>query len=386
MLFTAAEIQKAIEIRHRLHANPETAYEEVQTAHLVANELESLGFDVQRGIAKTGVLACLSSKKEGRVIAFRADMDALPIIEASDLPYRSTVSGKMHACGHDGHTATLLLVAMYCARNRDSLNGTLKLIFQPAEEGANGAEAMCKAGVLQNPDVDMIFGYHNRPLFDENLIFAKSGSAMGGNDTYHLVINGQSGHSAMPHKAIDPIYIAGLIITGIQGVLGRYKSPLQAGAVSVTQIEAGSAQNVIPLSAKLVINIRSDCEECREVLITGTQNLIKSSCELFGATYTLTHIHHTPALVNDKECVDTLLEVAKNILPNHRVEKIDFLPTMGAEDFAYYLREVKGCFFFVGNGKGAYLHQDTYNFNDNIMPTAASVFVALAQHYLGRSG
>lgn len=383
MYFTQAELSKAKELRQQIHSNPELKYEEIQTAQLVAKELENLGYEVQTGVAKTGVVALLKGKNpQAKVIAFRADMDALPIVEQNKFAYASKNAGKMHACGHDGHTATLLLAAMYFARNKEKFQGSIKLIFQPAEEGGGGANAMCKAGVLQNPKVDLIFGYHNRPFYEENYVFVKSGSAMGGNDAYELLIEGASGHSAMPNKAVDSIYIAGLIITGLQGVVGRLKSPLQAGAISVTTIQAGSASNVIASRAKLTINIRSDSPECKQALFSGMQNYIKSTCEGFGASYELKHIHHTPALVNDPKCANELFEVAKAALPQHRVEKIDFLPTMGAEDFAYYLLETQGCFFFVGNGKGAYLHTDEYDFNDAILPTAASVFVALAHYYL----
>ncbi len=380
-MFAQEDIARAIRIRHHIHENPEIKYEEHKTASLVAEELKRLGYDVQTGIAKTGVVGLLQGKEKGPVIAFRADMDALPIVERTNLSYQSQIKGKMHACGHDGHTATLLLAASWIAKNKEHLKGTIKLIFQPAEEGGNGAALMIEEGVLDNPKVDAIFGYHNRPGYEEKMVFAKTNSAMCGNDTYIITIKGKSGHSSMPNRAIDPIYIAACIIQQTQGIVGKLKSPLHAGVITITQFQAGTADNVIPAEATFTLSIRSDSPECRSDLISNLENLIKGCCLPFGADYTIEHKYSIPALVNKPQFVDIVLKAARVVLPHHRIEKIDYLPTMGGEDFAFYLNQIDGCFFFVGNGQSSYLHNDDYNFNDEILHTAASVFVGIAKHY-----
>lgn len=382
-MFSQEDIQHAINIRQDLHAHPELRYEEHRTANIVAAELENLGYEVQRGIAKTGVVALLQSTQEGPCIAFRADMDALPIREKTGLPYASKHEGKMHACGHDGHTAALLLAARYFAKHRTSFKGAIKLIFQPAEEGGNGADLMVKEGVLENPQVEAIFGYHNRPGYPVNQILLRPNSAMGGNDSYELTIYGKAGHSAMPHLAIDPIYIGANIVQQAQGLVGRGKSPLKHGVITVSTFHAGTASNVISETAKLTINIRSDSAETRQQLSGRIEALIKGNCEAFGAKYQLEHINHMPPLVNPPEQVDEVLQALNKYMPEQDVVKLDYMPTMGAEDFSFYLEHVPGCFLFVGLGEDVpYLHNEMYNFNDEILDTAASAFVAIAKHYL----
>ncbi|MDO5667946.1 MAG: amidohydrolase [Alcaligenaceae bacterium] len=382
-MFSQEEIQQAITIRQDLHAHPELRYEEHRTAAIVQVELERLGYEVQSGIAKTGVVALLRGSQEGPCIAFRADMDALPIAEKTGLPYASKHEGKMHACGHDGHTATLLLAARYFAKHRDSFKGTIKLIFQPAEEGGNGADLMVKEGVLDNPRVEAIFGYHNRPGYPAKQILLRPNSAMGGNDSYELTIYGKAGHSAMPHLAIDPIYIGANIVQQTQGLVGRGKSPLKHGVITVSTFHAGTASNVIPETAKLTINIRSDSAETREQLSGRIEALVKANCEAFGAAYHLAHINYMPPLVNPPQQVEEVLKALNTHLPEYDVLKLDYMPTMGAEDFAFYLEQVPGCFLFVGVGEDVpYLHNEMYNFNDEILATAAAAFVAIAKQYL----
>ncbi|NOL48694.1 M20 metallopeptidase family protein [Pelistega europaea] len=385
-MFTQEEIQYAIHLRHDIHQHPELKYEENRTSKLVEKELRMLGFQVQTGIAGTGVVGLLQSDIPGPCIAFRADMDALPILEKTGLEYASQHDGKMHACGHDGHTATLLLAARWLANHRAELKGTIKLIFQPAEEGGNGAEKMVKEGVLDNPRVEAIFGYHNRPGFPAKLVFVKPNSAMGGNDTFDVTIKGKAGHSAMPSLAIDPIYVAANIVQQTQGLVGRSKSPLKHGVITVSQFHAGSADNIIPEQANIVINIRSDSPESREQLAGRLENLIKGNCLAFGAEYSMVAKHSVPPLCNPPAYADVVLEATKKVMPDHPLQRLDYMPTMGAEDFAFYLEQVPGCFFFVGNGEDcAYLHNEKYNFNDEILSTAAGVFVGLAKHYCGIS-
>lgn len=384
-MFTDKQVQDAITLRHTLHQHPELKYQETQTAKLAAERLRALGYKVTEGIATTGILAELDTGREGPVIAFRADMDALPIHEANTFVHRSQHEGLMHACGHDGHTATLLLAAEAIMEKRDELCGHLKLIFQPAEEGGNGADAMIRAGVLENPRVEAVFGYHNRPGFPEGQLFVKPGPAMGGNDTFKVTIEGVSGHAAMPHLAVDPIYVGASLVQQLQGLVARHKSPLESGVITVAAFHAGDAANVIPGNAELLVNIRSDRPSSREALAGKLEQVTKGVCDAHGARFKLEHIHQIPPLANDPEWSERVLSIASEYAVSDDIQKLDYMPTMGAEDFAFYLQEVPGCFFFVGNGDSAYLHNEHYDFNDNILPVAGGMFVALAKGLLLRS-
>lgn len=383
--FSESAITTAKALRQQIHQNPELKYEEFETAKLVATQLKSLGYEVIEGVAGTGVVGILDTKRQGKVIALRADMDALPIQETTDKPYQSKQNGKMHACGHDGHTATLLLAATEIIKRKDKLNGVIKLLFQPAEEGGNGAEKMVAAGVLDAPKVDVIFGYHNRPGYSERLVFAKAGSTMGGTDTFVLTLHGKAGHAAMPHLAIDPICLGAMVVMQLQTLVARAKSPLHAGVITVSQFHAGVGDNIIPETATLTLNIRSDRKESREALTAQLNTLVAGICAPFAADFSLQHTHHIPPLENSEAETERVLDVAKRVLnQNIEVKKIDYMPTMGAEDFAFYLKACKGCFFFVGNGEdSAYLHNANYDFNDAILPTAAALFVGLVEDYCG---
>ncbi|MDR5902469.1 M20 metallopeptidase family protein [Halomonas icarae] len=383
-MFDDAQVQEAIRLRRHFHRHPELKFEETATASVVAKRLRELGYRVTEGIATTGVMAELDTGRDGPVIAFRADMDALPIHEANDFEHRSSHDGLMHACGHDGHTASLLLAAEAIITRQDELCGHLKLLFQPAEEGGNGAARMVEAGVLDNPRVSAIFGYHNRPGFDEGQLFVKPGPAMGGNDTYRVTIDGRSGHAAMPHLAVDPIYIGASLVQQLQGLVGRQKSPLEAGVITVAAFHAGDAANVIPGQAELVVNIRSDRPSSRDALAGRLERVVSGVCAAHGATFQLEHEHQVPPLVNDAEWAERVLSLAKAHGVSRDIQRLDYMPTMGAEDFSFYLQEVPGCFFFVGNGDSAYLHNEHYDFNDNILPVAGGMFVALAQGLMSR--
>lgn len=383
IMFNQKDIEQAVADRQHIHAHPELKYEEYLTSKMVAERLKSLGYQVTENIAETGVLGILDTGRPGKVIALRADMDALPISEKNTFDYISTNEGKMHACGHDGHTATMLLAAKEIMARKDDLCGCIKLIFQPAEEGGNGADRMIKAGVLESPKVDAIFGYHNRPGFESGFVFAKKGSSMGGNDTYHVTIKGKSGHAAMPNLAVDPILVGSSIVMNIQGIVARVKSPLKAGVITVGKFQSDEgADNIIPGNVELSINVRSDSPESRGQLTEKLETLVKGICDTFGANYSFKHVHSIPPLVNNAEVTERLISFAAKSLPNTKVELIDYMPTMGAEDFSFYLEQVPGCFFFVGNGEeGAYLHNDKYNFNDDILPIAASIFVTTVEDY-----
>ncbi|MDX1713783.1 M20 metallopeptidase family protein [Vreelandella venusta] len=384
-MFSDKQVGEATALRHRLHQHPELKFQENNTAALVAERLKALGYHVTEGIATTGVMAELATGREGPVIAFRADMDALPIEEVNTFEHRSQRQGLMHACGHDGHTATLLLAAEAIMAQRDELCGHIKLLFQPGEEGGNGADIMVKAGVLENPKVDAIFGYHNRPGFPTGQLFVKPGPAMGGNDTYKVTIEGTSGHAAMPHLAVDPIYVGASLIQQLQGLVSRHKSPLEAGVITVAAFHAGDAANVIPGQAELLVNIRSDRPSSRDALAGKLEQVTAGVCAAHSAQFHLEHLHQVPPLVNDSAWSERVLTIANKYAVSHDIQQLDYMPTMGAEDFAFYLQEVPGCFFFVGNGDSAYLHNEHYDFNDAVLPVAGGMFVALAKELLSRT-
>ncbi|UJF18518.1 amidohydrolase [Vibrio sp. SS-MA-C1-2] len=379
------DLEKYIEIRKKIHRNPELKYEEFDTAKLVSEHLRDLGYEVTTGIGKTGVKAVLYTNKPGPTIAFRADLDALPIIEANNFEHKSCNHGKMHACGHDGHTASLLCAAESLMKNKESYSGNIVIIMQPAEEGGAGAKAMIDDGVLENPYVDKIFGFHNRPGFDEGFVFAKSGSAMGGNDTIEINILGKGGHAAMPHMACDPIVAGANFISQAQTIISRKLSPLNSAAITVATFNAGKAHNVISDHAKLILSVRSDCKPTKDLLIKEIELAIKSSCLQQGCTYQMGTLISIPALVNHKLETKEFIQACSTVFSDGDIEEIDYMPTMGAEDFSFYLLERPGCYFFIGNGKeGAYLHNPHYDFNDAIIPVANQAYLALADYYLGK--
>lgn len=382
---TDLDINKYIQLRHKIHKLPELKYEEAKTAQLVATTLKNLGYLVSEGLGKTGVVGLLDTNRPGPCIAFRSDMDALPIHEQNCIPYKSTIDGKMHACGHDGHTASLLCAAEALMQRKDRYKGKIKLIFQPAEEGGAGAKAMIDDGVLENPRVDMIFGFHNRPGFEEGYIFAKPGSAMGGDTSIEVIITGKGGHAAMPHLARDPIVIAAQFINNIQAAVARQLSPLCSGVVTVSSIQAGSRKgiNVIPDSCSLTISLRSDSLETRNLLVAATENALKSACMTGGCDFAFNLLLDIPALINDPAATDLAIAAFKNNFDHGKVERIDYMPTMGAEDFSFYLNEISGCYFFIGNGlNSAYLHNPHYDFNDAIITVAKDCYLSLADSLL----
>lgn len=384
-MFTQINVDKYIAVRHEIHRYPELKYQEFKTAEKVANMLSAMGYEVTTGIGKVGVVGLLDTGKPGPVIAFRADMDALPIHELNDLPYKSTIDGCMHACGHDGHTASLLSAAEAFMANKSRYRGKIKLIFQPAEEGGAGAKAMIDDGVLENPYVDAIFGFHNRPGFESGLLFAKPGSAMGGNTSIEVTIHGKGGHAAMPHLAVDPIVTAAQFVTAVQSVVSRKLSPLQSGVITVAQFNAGKASNVIAETAHLALSVRSDSPQTRDVLVKGIEESLAASCQINGSRYDMNIELDIPALVNDPVETDRVIAAFRRYEASTEIEKIDYMPTMGAEDFAFYLMERPGCYFFIGNGKdSAYLHNPHYDFDDRIIDVASRAYLSIAEHYLGK--
>ena len=366
-------------MRQNIHAHPEIRYEEHRTSALIAEELRKCGVDdVITGIGKTGVVALIHGKGSStKGIGLRADMDALPIIEDSAVSYKSTIAGKMHACGHDGHTAMLMGAAQELARTRN-FSGTAVLIFQPAEEGGAGAKAMIDDGLLSRFPIDEIYGMHNMPGLMAGRFAIRAGALMAASDTIDIVINGKGAHAGRPHQGIDPVLIASQIVTGLQSLVARRTDPLQSAVISICQFNAGNADNVIPQNAHLRGTMRTFSQDVRAKLQDEMQTLVESMAHAFGASATLTLTDGYPVVVNHETQTRFAARVAQRISGNAPVD-VDVTPMMGAEDFAFYLQERPGAFIFAGNGESAPLHHPQYDFNDALLPTGIAYWVTLVE-------
>lgn len=365
-------------IRQELHACPELKYEERKTAEYIANKLREYGYDVRTGIAGTGISALLDSRKEGKTVAIRAEMDGLPILEKTGLQYESRNVGQMHACGHDGHMATALMIAKYLKDHSDEFTGKIKFIFQPAEEGGAGALKMIDEGILEK--VDAIFGYHNYSL-GLNCIGVRAGCLMAGNDRFEISVQGKDGHAAMPHLTLNPIMVGASLITFLQAKQSQ-KNPTDPSLVNFTAFNSGNTYNVVPESATIKGTVRTISNETRSSVITSMQTTCDGYAMATGAKIDL-HIldGNYPPVINTKSEVELVKEAAAQVKGDLEVIILE-QPIMPAEDFAFYLQHIPGCFFFVGNGEESRLHTDDYDFNDAIMPTAASVLTQAALNFL----
>lgn len=373
------------EIRHQIHENPELGLQEFKTSALVAEKLRQWGYEVEQGLATTGVVATLKVGDGEKSIGLRADMDALPIYENSGKPWASKHPGLMHACGHDGHTTILLGAARYFAETR-RFNGTLRLIFQPAEEMINGGEIMVKEGLFDRFPCDVIFGMHNMPGLSVGKFFFQPGALMASMDQFHITVRGCGGHGAIPHKAIDPVLVAAHITTALQSIVSRNVDPLEAAVITVGSIVAGEAANVIPDSAEMKISVRSLSRYTRQLLLTRIPALAQAQAVSFGATAEVTHVNGTPVLVNDEEMARFAWQVARKTFGEDRAE-FGIKPLMGSEDFSFMLEaQPKGAFLLFGNGdvgEGACMvHNPGYDFNDASLVPACSYWGALVEAWL----
>ncbi|HFT0607260.1 amidohydrolase [Escherichia coli] len=373
------------EIRHQIHENPELGLQEFKTSALVAEKLRQWGYEVEQGLATTGVVATLKVGDGEKSIGLRADMDALPIYENSGKPWASKHPGLMHACGHDGHTTILLGAARYFAETR-RFNGTLRLIFQPAEEMINGGEIMVKEGLFERFPCDVIFGMHNMPGLPVGKFFFQPGALMASMDQFHITVRGCGGHGAIPHKAIDPVLVAAHITTALQSIVSRNVDPLEAAVITVGSIVAGEAANVIPDSAEMKISVRSLSRYTRQLLLTRIPALAQAQAVSFGATAEVTHVNGTPVLVNDEEMARFAWQVARKTFGEDRAE-FGIKPLMGSEDFSFMLEaQPKGAFLLFGNGdvgEGACMvHNPGYDFNDASLVPACSYWGALVEAWL----
>jgi amidohydrolase len=368
--------------RRDFHAHPELQYDVHRTAAAVAEKLRSFGCDeVVTGIGRTGVVGVIRGRASGdKVVGLRADMDALPIEEATALPYKSTVPGKMHACGHDGHTAMLLGAAKYLADTRN-FAGTAIMIFQPAEEGGAGARAMLRDGLFERFGIQEVFGMHNSPGIPLGEFAIRSGPMMASTDSIVIRLEGKGSHAAWPHRGVDPVLVGAQIVTALQSIVSRNVDPLEAAVISICVFQAGQADNVIPQQATLRGTARTLSPAVRELVKARVREVVEGTAKLYGAKADLTYSTGYPVLVNDDARTAFAAEVADEIAGKDKVAR-DTPPLMGAEDFAYMLQERPGAFIYVGNGDSAMLHHPAYDFNDEAIPLGTSYWVRLAERAL----
>lgn len=369
--------------RRDLHAHPETAFEEHRTAEFVAAKLESFGIEVHRGIAKTGVVGTIRAGTGNRAIGLRADMDALNLEEKNEFAHRSGHAGKMHGCGHDGHTTMLLGAARYLAATK-KFDGTVHVIFQPAEENEAGGRAMVQAGLFERFPVEAVYGMHNIPGIPVGKIAVRKGPMMASADNFYVRITGVGAHGAYPHKGVDPIVVAAEIVLALQSIVARNVDPLQPAVVSVTQINGGFTTNVIPEDVTLAGTARAFSEANQDLIEKRLREVVTGVAKLHGATAEVKYERPYPPVVNTADETDlaaaaaALVVGAENVLHN-------LPPSMGAEDFAWMLRERPGSYVWIGNGDGegsCMVHNPRYDFNDAILPIGASYWASLVESVL----
>ncbi|AZD00578.1 MULTISPECIES: M20 aminoacylase family protein [Pseudomonas] len=368
-------------VRQDIHAHPELGFEENRTAALVARSLEEWGYQVHSGIGKTGVVAVLRNGNSPRRLGLRADMDALPIIENSGVAYSSRHSGCMHACGHDGHTAMLLGAARYLAATRQ-FDGTLTLIFQPAEEGQGGAEAMLADGLLERFPCDALFGMHNMPGLPAGHLGFRQGPMMASQDLLTVTLEGVGGHGSMPHLTVDPLVAAASVVMALQTVVARNIDAQEAAVVTVGALQAGEAANVIPQQALLRLSLRALNAPVREQMLERVKAIIHTQAQSFGCSASIEHRPAYPVLVNSPEQTEFARQVGVALLGEQAVDG-NTRKLMGSEDFAWMLQRCPGSYLFIGNGLSRpMVHNPGYDFNDDILLTGAAYWAALAESWL----
>lgn len=375
--------------RRHLHQRPELGFREVMTADFVVQKLREWGIEHQAGIAQTGIVAVIPGQQPGPVLAIRADMDALPIQEENEVPYRSQHEGRMHACGHDGHVAIALGTAYYLHQHRQDFAGTVKMIFQPAEEGPGGAKPMIEAGVLQRPDVDAIIGLHlwnNLPL---GAVGVRTGALMAAVELFDLVIQGRGGHGAMPHQTVDAIVVGAQVVNALQTIVGRNLDPLKAGVVTVGQFNAGDANNVIADTARMSGTVRYFDPALEGFFGRRMEEVIAGVCQSQGASYQLDYWQLYPPVINDAAIADLVRSVAELVVETP-AGVMPECQTMGGEDMSFFLQEVPGCYFFLGSAnpeKGlAYPHHHPrFDFDETALGMGVEIFVRCVEKFCALS-
>jgi hippurate hydrolase len=379
-------------VRRAIHACPELGFEEVRTADLVAQKLTEWGIPVHRGLGTTGVVGIVKGGSSPRAIGLRADMDALPMQEFNTFAHASQHHGKMHACGHDGHTAMLLAAAQHFAKHRN-FDGTVYLIFQPAEEGGGGARVMIEDGLLEQFPMQAVFGMHNWPGMKMGQFAVSPGPVMASSNEFKITIHGKGGHAAMPHTGIDPVPIACQMVQAFQTIISRNKKPVDAGVISVTMIHTGEATNVVPDSCELQGTVRTFTLEVLDMIEARMKQVAEHTCAAHEATCDFEFVRNYPPTVNSAAEADFARKVMASIVGEANVLVQE--PTMGAEDFAFMLQARPGAYCFIANGDGGHrdlghgggpctLHNPSYDFNDDLIPLGATYWVRLAEEWLAQ--
>jgi amidohydrolase len=378
------------QIRRDIHAHPELCFEEKRTADVVAGKLTEWGIPIHRGMGTTGVVGIVKAGTSSRAIGLRADMDALPMQEFNSFAHASKHAGKMHACGHDGHTAMLLAAAQHFAKHRN-FDGTVYLIFQPAEEGGGGAREMIKDGLFDKFPVEAVFGMHNWPGPKVGEFAVSPGPVMASSNEFKIVFHGKGGHAALPHNSVDPIIMASQAVQAFQSIISRNKKPIDAGVISVTMFHAGEATNVIPDSCELQGTVRTFTTELIDLVEKRMKEISEGLAAAFGGTVDFEFVRNYPPTINSEKEANFCADVMADIVGVQNVTRQE--PTMGAEDFSYMLQAKPGAYVFIANGDGGHremghgggpcmLHNPSYDFNDDLLPLGATYWVRLAEKWL----
>ncbi len=377
-------------IRRDIHAHPELCFKEERTADVIAKALTDWGIPIHRGMGTTGVVGIVKNGTSERAVGLRADIDALPMTEHNTFPHASQNPGKMHACGHDGHTAMLLAAAKHLSKHRN-FDGTVYLVFQPAEEGGGGAREMIKDGLFEKFPMEAIFGAHNWPGMKVGAFAVNPGAMMASSNEFNITIRGKGAHAAMPHLGIDPVPVAAQMVMAFQTIITRNRKPIDPGVISVTMIQAGEAINVVPDSCKLRGTVRTFSMETLALIEDRMKLVAEHTAAAFGATCEFEFKRNYPPTVNDPQATAFVQRVLGDVVGAENVHQ--FEPTMGAEDFSFFLQAKPGCYFTIGNGDGEHregghglgpcmLHNPSYDFNDELIPLGATAWVRIAEEWL----
>ena len=374
--------------RHHIHKHPELSFKEEMTSDYIASVLESHNIEMHRGIAVTGIVATIHGTKKGKAIGLRADMDALPIQEKNEFNHKSVHDGKMHACGHDGHSTMLLGAAVYL-KEHNNFAGTVHCIFQPAEEGGGGGRVMVEEGIFEKFPCDAVYGMHNWPGLAEGQFAVHDTAVMAANETLKITIKGKGGHAAMPDQCIDPIMIGSQVVTALQSVVSRTVAPLDAAVISITMVDAGFVSNVIPNEMNLTGSLRYFKTEVGDEVKNKIESIAKGISESMGATATFSSTPNYPATVNTPKHAQLCAQAAETVVGKKNVLRNE-KPSMGSEDFSFLLNASEGAYIWIGNGLvpedspegGCMLHNTQYDFNDEILPVGSSYWVELVRYLL----
>ena len=374
--------------RHHIHKHPELSFKEEMTSDYIASVLESHNIEMHRGLAVTGIVATIHGTKKGKAIGLRADMDALPIQEKNEFNHKSVHDGKMHACGHDGHSTMLLGAAVYL-KEHNNFAGTVHCIFQPAEEGGGGGRVMVEEGIFEKFPCDAVYGMHNWPGLAEGQFAVHDTAVMAANETLKITIKGKGGHAAMPDQCIDPIMIGSQVVTALQSVVSRTVAPLDAAVISITMVDAGFVSNVIPNEMNLTGSLRYFKTEVGDEVKNKIESIAKGISESMGATATFSSTPNYPATVNTPKHAQLCAQAAEKVVGKKNVLRNE-KPSMGSEDFSFLLNASEGAYIWIGNGLvpedspegGCMLHNTQYDFNDEILPVGSSYWVELVRYLL----